>query len=345
MGRVRVAVARVRGHEVFGRLTGALERLRSVAEVEEVYVGRPRDQGELARLLGGYDAVIVEPGLPVLGAEFFEEAGGVRLVFVAGRGADSVDWRSAARRGVVVARVPGHCEAEAVAEFSVALLLAALRRVKEASSFAESGAWASGGYSAALSLRARRSLRSMAVGVVGLGWIGSRVASILRGLGVEEVLAYDPHVPEGAFRLAGARRCGLRELLERSDAVMIHAELNEETYHMIGDRELEAMKDGAVIVNTARGAIVDTEALLRHLDSGKVAAAALDVAEGEPIGPPHPLLGRPNVIVTPHVAYLTEEAVECMDASAVEAVKCFASGECEVVERLDKRRPWWLGLA
>ncbi len=318
---MRIAVLRSRRLELFGTQTDALQRLRGLGEVEEVYVdGQPRG-------LAGFDVAIVEPVGYRLTREFFEHSPGLRMVYVHGRGYDCVDVGAARERGVLVGRVPGWCEAESVAEFSVVLLGLLARRILRGYDFVRRGLWSREGYASIPSFLAK-DIRDMTVGIVGFGWIGSRVARILRGgFGVERILVYDPYVPPEAIRDEGFLPVArLEDLLREADAIMIHAELTEETYHLIGERELALAKDGVVIVNTARGAIVDTQALLKALESGKVSAAALDVVEGEPIGGDHPLLSHPNVIVTPHIAYATRRALECMDYSVVEAVRAFAEG-------------------
>ncbi|MEZ0394242.1 MAG: NAD(P)-dependent oxidoreductase [Desulfurococcaceae archaeon] len=335
---IRVAVARVEGQELFGVHTNAIDELRKFADVHVMKLERPHDEEHVARALRGFDAVIAEPILPRFGRRFFELNGDVRLIYLNGRGYDNVDVEAAEKRGVIVARAPCHCEAEAVAVHSVALLLLLARKVLAASSFARSGRWAREGFYSLGELLSR-DLRRMTIGIIGFGCIGSRTAEILsRGFGIRRLLVYDPYVPRGAVEDRGFTYVeDLNVLLAESDAILVHAELNCTTYHMLDGRAFERMKDGAILVNTARGAIVDTRALVKYLASGKVGAAALDVVEGEPIGPDHPLLSLDNVVVTPHVAFATREAVECMDREAVRAVECFATGNCEVEERVRPR--------
>ena len=337
MNHIKIAVIRIRGHELFGKYTDAINRLRELGEVSEIRFNEIPNQYFLARSLRGYGIVITEPMAPIFGEEFFELNNDVKMIYVSGRGYDNINVSSANKAGVLVARVPGFCEAEAVAEYTVALLLMTLRKIRLASKYVESGDWFRRGY-LVKEFMSRR-LSDLVVGVIGFGWIGSRVAEILsRGFGVKRILVYDPYIPELLVRDRGFIYVrDLRELLSEADAILIHADLNQETYHMISRKEFELMKNNVVIVNTARGAIIDTEALVEFLRNGKVAGAGLDVVENEPIDKNHPLLQFDNVVVTPHVAFDTIDAIECIDNAVVEGVKSFLLGQ-EVVETVAPER-------
>ncbi|MCS7099664.1 MAG: NAD(P)-binding domain-containing protein, partial [Sulfolobales archaeon] len=237
-------------------------------------------------------------------------------------GYDNIDTEAAYRYGVTVSRVPGWREREAVAEHTVALMLSALRYVARSAQAVREGKWGD---------RARflgRELSSLTVGVVGLGNIGSRVAEILsKGFG-SKIAVYDPFIPRERIEGLGyAYASSLEELVKVSDVVTLHAPLTSDNYHMVDRKVLAAAKDGVVIVNTARGELIDTEALIEYIELGKVRAVALDVVEGEPIGADHPLLKYGNVIVTPHIAAYTEEGVRGMDEAVVEAILNFIEGK------------------
>jgi len=330
---MRVAVVRYPKLELFGILTDALDKLKQLAEVEVIYGSD--DEEELAAQLQGFQIAITEPMMPKFGKAFFEKNRDVKLIFVHGRGYDNVDVKAAYQRGAVVARIPGWCENEAVAEHALSLIMEGAKKLWMAREWVSSGRWEEVGESGAYFLSP--SLREMTVGIIGFGYIGNRLAKILKNAFGSRILVYDPHVPSGKIAEEGYEPFeNLHEMLKLCDVVSIHAELNEETYRMIGKREIDAMKRGVIIVNTARGAIVDTEALINGIKEGKVAFAGLDVVEGEPIGGDHPLLSFPNVLITPHVAYSTNEAVKCMDYSTVEAVKSFIEGR-EVWETVSPR--------
>jgi len=165
------------------------------------------------------------------------------------------------------------------------------------------------------------------VGLIGLGNIGSRVAEIYsRGFNAR-VLAYDPYVKPEVAAKHGAQLVDLDTLLRESDIISVHAPLTPETHHLLNEEAFAKMKDGVVIVNTARGEIVDTAALIKALESGKVAGAGLDVVEGEPIGADHPLLRFDNVVVTPHIGANTAEGLRGMDESNVDAILKVIRGE------------------
>lgn len=317
MVRPKVAIVNSKS---FGRYTDAVRRLEEVAEVDRIEVPKDVSGSELASKLSGYHFVVASV-TPRYGREFFEGNDSVVMIVRHGIGVDNVDLDAAREHGVMVARVPGWKERDTVAEHTIALMLAALRRVVQASNAVREGRWADRGRYVG------RELRGLVVGVIGFGNIGSRVAEILsKGFGCR-VLVYDPYVPREKVEEVGAQHTELDELLSESDVITLHAVLTPETFHMLGEREFAKMKKGVVVVNTARGELIDTEALLRALEDGTVAAAALDVVEGEPIGPDHPLLRHENVVVTPHIAAYTYEALRRMDEAVVEAIVSYLRGE------------------
>ncbi|MGB9725057.1 MAG: NAD(P)-dependent oxidoreductase [Fervidicoccaceae archaeon] len=321
---MKVAIVRYPKLELFGLFTDVLEKLKKIAEVEELYGSK--DEKELATQLKGFDVAITEPMMPRFGKEFFEHNNDIRLVFVHGRGYDNIDVDAAYKKGVIVARVPGWCENEAVAEHALALILEGAKKLWKARTWVSNGEWEKVGESGGYFLSP--SIREMAICVIGFGYIGSRLARILKNGFGAEILVYDPYVPSGKIKEEGYTPFeDLHEMLEKCDAISINAELTNETFHMISEKEFELMKDGVIIVNTARGAILDTDALIGALKNGKIAFAGLDVVEGEPISSSHPLLNYENVLITPHVAYATNEAIKCMDYSTLEAVESLMKGK------------------
>jgi len=317
MARPRIAVVNSKS---FGVYTDAIERLSSVGEVVRVEVPKDIGSAELAARLKGFHFVVASV-TPRYSREFFEYNNSVVMIVRHGIGYDNVDVAAAEEFGVVVSRVPGWREREAVAEHTVALALSALRHVVRSYIYVKAGRWGE---------RAKfigRELPNLTVGVVGFGNIGSRVAEIFRkGFGAR-VVVYDPYVPPERVRELGCEPVGrLEELLTQADVVTLHAVLTPETYRMLGRREFELMKEGVIIVNTARGELIDEEALVEYLQKGRIGAVALDVVEGEPIGSDHPLLKFENVIVTPHIAAYTYEALRGMDEAVVEAILNYLGG-------------------
>jgi len=313
---VRVAVVNSKS---FGRYTDAIERLKKIGEVGIIEVPKDIDGSELGRRLEGYHFVIASV-TPRYDRKFFENNSTVVMIVRHGIGVDNIDLKAAEEHGVFVARVPGWREREAVAEHTISLMLAALRHVVQASNAVREGRWGE---------RAKfvgRELKSLTVGVVGFGNIGSRVAEILaKGFG-SKVLVYDPYVPQEKIREAGCIPVDLDTLLRESDVITLHTPLTSETYHMLNRDAFEKMKQGVIIVNTARGELIDTEALIEYIDRGKIGAVAMDVVEGEPIGAEHPLNKYPNVIITPHIAAYTFETLKGMDDAVVEAIENYLRG-------------------
>ena len=299
----------------------AVALLREAAEVriDERETAIPR--GDLLKLVAGADAV-----LTLLGDRVDEElldAAGPRLRCVANVavGYDNVDVEAAAKRGVVVTNTPGVLD-DATADLTMALILAATRRIVEGDRLVRSGRdWNWG-----MHFMLGTSLQGRTLGIVGLGSIGKWVAQRARAFGME--IAYHQRNPAPAEVEAalGARRLPLDRLLAEADVVSLHCPLTPETHHLIGAAELEAMKPSAVLVNAARGPIVDEAALATALAEGKIAAAGLDVYEHEPKVEPR-LLELDNVVLTPHLGSATVETRTAMAELAARNAISVLSGQ------------------
>ena len=211
-------------------------------------------------------------------------------------GYDNIDVQVASRRGILVTNTPGILT-KTTADFAFALLLAAARRVVEADRYTRQGRWKTWGPQVLLG----QDVHEATLGVVGLGGVGLEVAKRGRGFGMRVLYCDKTRRPKEERRY-GLAYAELDQLLAESDFISLHAPLTPETHHLVGERELALMKATAVLVNTARGAIVDQRALWRFLKDGRIAAAAIDVSEQEPIAPDDPLLGLDNIIITPHIA-------------------------------------------
>ena len=264
-----------------------------------------RAPADMIALLDGVAAAIVSTD--PFDADVIDGAGSLRVIARIGVGTDSIDVGAATRRGVAVCTTPG-ANASSTADHAIALMLAALRRITEYDSGIRAARWARTGEATAWELN------RATVGLVGLGAIGRLVRRRLSGFRTH-VLACDP----AAGAEPGTELVGLDELLRRSDVVSLHLPLTSETRHLIDRRRLELMRRGAVLVNTARGALVDEDALADALEAGRLRAAALDVFEREPPAGTR-LLALPNVVLTPHVAGVSERSVEEMTRRATEAV-------------------------
>ncbi|MFB6309965.1 MAG: NAD(P)-dependent oxidoreductase [Salinirussus sp.] len=221
----------------------------------------------------------------------------LRLIGKFGTGVDSIDLEAAADLGIPVTHTPG-LNAKAVAEYTVMLALAASRHLLQNVRLLERGGWRDESASTG-------QVTDRTVGIVGFGRIGQRVAGLLSGFNVD-VLASDPYVFEEDTDITGAELTDLDDLLSRSDVVTINAELTPETRGLIGADELALLSPDAYLVNTARGPIVDEDALVAALERGDLAGAALDVFETEPLPADSRLHGLDNVVATPHVAAMTK---------------------------------------
>lgn len=282
----------------------AVALLREAGEVriDEREEAIPR--ADLLGLVAGTDAVLTLLHDRV-DEELLEAAGPqLRCVANVAVGYDNVDVAAAERRGVVVTNTPGVLD-DATADLTMALILAATRRVAEGDRLVRSGQpWSWGmGFMLGSSLQGKR------LGIVGLGGIGTRVAERARAFGME--IAYHSRHPSPAEAALGAERLSLPDLLAGSDVVSLHCPLTPETHHLVGAEELAAMRPGAVLVNAARGPIVDEAALASALAEGRIAAAGLDVFEREPEVEPG-LLQLDNVVLTPHLGSATVETRTAM---------------------------------
>ena len=259
------------------------------------------DASDIAATLDGVDVLVVHKA-PVSEA-VVEAADSLSVVAAARGGTENVDVAACRERGVTVLHAPGR-NRHAVADYAVAMLLARLREIP-----AHHGALSDGEWNQVFDPdRLPPDVRTTEIGVVGFGNIGRGVARRLAGFDAT-VLAYDPYVDDDAVREAGAEPVSLAALLDRADAVTLHVRLSEETEGLLGAAEFERMKPSAFLVNTARGGLVDETALVEALRDGQVAGAALDVFREEPLPVDHPLLDCSGVVLSPHVAGSTRDAV------------------------------------
>jgi glyoxylate reductase len=309
-GRQRVVIAR--------RLPAAgLELLQQDFEVVEGDLEVDRE--EFLRRVAGAAAIVADPAVPV-DAELLDAAGpSLRIVANFAVGYDNVDVEACRARGVVVTNTPDVLT-DATAELAVALMLAAARRLGEGERLVRAGRWA--GWDPGVMLG--RELSGSTVGIVGLGRIGTRVAELLRGFDPGLLYAAPRRRPDVEERL-GIEHVALEDLVARSDFVTLHAPLTPATRHLVDAGLLSRFKPGSILVNTARGALVDERALAAALRSGPLAAAGLDVYEREP-AVEQELLALENVVLEPHIGSATARTRDAMAHLVAENVKAVLAG-------------------
>lgn len=274
-----------------------LELLRSECEVREVHFGIASD-AEMVQALRDADAVITRS--LIVTPALLEQAPKLKIIAKHGAGVDTIDVAAATRLGIAVTNC-GDANALGVAEHAVVLMLATLRRLPEIHGIVKAG----GGF-AERERMVFGDLWEATVGVIGFGNIGRHTASMCR-LGFQSrILAYDPVVSRAEIAAEGAEKVDeLDALLARADIVTLHLPLIPQTHHLIGRDQFAAMKPGAIIVNTSRGAVIDEAALVDALISRRIAGAGIDVFETEPPSPDNLLFKAPNVVLSPHIAGAT----------------------------------------
>jgi D-3-phosphoglycerate dehydrogenase len=292
---------------------------------------RPLDEGKMTEIVAreAPDAVICGPE-PIT-ANVLEASKTLHTVMMHGVGVDHIDLATATRLGIFVANAPG-ANTAAVADLTIAAMLALLRHICQANQRTKAGGW---------ERHLGHELGEMTVGVIGTGRIGAQVIRRLGGFG-SPILAYDVIQDSQLVKAYRITYVSLEELLEESDIVTLHTPLIEETRKLIGRRELQRMKKSACLINTARGGLVDEDALYEHLKANQTAAAALDVFSAEPPRG-NPLLDLENVLATPHVASYTAEATERLDRMCAETIVNIFSGKPSPnilnPEAVKRRRP------
>jgi D-3-phosphoglycerate dehydrogenase/(S)-sulfolactate dehydrogenase len=289
----------------------AVRILKDAGLEVDVKVGLPA--AELEAIIGGYDALAVRSATKV-GAKLLERAAKLRVVGRAGVGVDNVDLDAATRRGVVVMNTPGGSSVT-VAELALAMILSLYRHVPGATASVKAGKWEKKRFQG-------REIAGKTLGVVGIGNIGSVLVE--RALAMKmRVVAYDPFItPEAAAKM-GAELVELDRLWREADVVSLHVPLSEQTRHLVGAATLARMKKGAILVNCARGGIVDERAVAESLAAGHLGGVALDVWEKEPPPPDHPLFALDQVVCTPHIGASTEEAQSAVAIAIAEQLVAY----------------------
>ncbi|MCD6291518.1 MAG: D-glycerate dehydrogenase [Anaerolineae bacterium] len=253
--------------------------------------------------------------------ELMDTAGALKVISNYAVGYDNIDVKAATERGIPVGNTPGVLT-DTTADFAFALLMAVARRVVEGSDYVRAGKWKTWGPRLLLG----QDVHGATLGIVGFGRIGQAMARRAKGFNMK-VLYYDIHRREDLEQSMGVQYTDMDTLLRESDFVTIHTNLNESTYHLIDQEALAKMKPTAILINTARGPIVDTEALAEALEQGKIRAAGLDVTDPEPINRDNPLLKLPNCVITPHIASASVATRGLMARMAAENLLAGLRGE------------------
>jgi phosphoglycerate dehydrogenase-like enzyme len=272
------------------------------------------DPDELIAALAEAEIVVAMRERTALPAAILDRLPGLKLLITTGMANVAIDVAAAKRNGIIVCGTGMH--GPATAELSWALILALLRKIPTEDAGMRAGGWQAtiGG-----------DLEGATLGLLGLGRLGKRMVPVARAFGMD-VIAWSENLDPDEARQAGAEPVEKAALFERADIVSVHYKLSERSRGLVGAAELGAMKPSAYLVNTSRGPIVDTEALVAALEAGTIAGAGLDVYDTEPLPADHPLRSAPRTVLTPHLGYVTEDTYEVFFDDAVEDVLAYLDG-------------------
>lgn len=296
-----------------------LERLKQIGDVEFFHFPKDITGIELADKLKDFNYIIASV-TPFFKRDFFEHHPECKIISRHGIGYNNVDIQAATDNQTYVSIVEGIVEQDAVAENAIALLMNITRRQTPAIQSIKQNEW----HTRAEYLGYQ--VRNKVVGIIGYGNIGSRVGSILKGGFDCNVLAYDPNITEDQLRKLGVTPVTFDRLIEESDIISLNAYLSKDNYHIISKDVISRMKKNVIIVNTARGELVDNDAILEALESNHLFGYGADVVENEPIDARHPLLTHENVVITPHISAYTYECLRGMGDKCVNDVERVAKG-------------------
>lgn len=289
----------------------AREKLKSACEVEIWDFETPPPYETIREKMADKDGLLCLL-TDKIDARLMDAAPNLKVISQCAVGFDNIDVAAATERNIVVGNTPGVLT-DATADFAFALLMSAARRVVESMDYVRTGKWETWGLTTLLG----QDIFGATLGIIGMGRIGQAVVKRASGFNMR-VLYYDQQRMPKVEQSLGVEFCSLDELLAESDFVSLHVNLTAETRNLLSEREFELMKPTATLINTARGPIVDPEALYEALKTGQIAYAALDVTDPEPLPVDHKLLTLPNLIVAPHIASATVTSRTKMAMMAVE---------------------------
>jgi phosphoglycerate dehydrogenase-like enzyme len=296
-------------HQAYEQTAG-MKRLRARADVR-IFSAPFGDPASLR----GFDALVANRERTRFTRALLDQLPDLRILAQTGNHAYHIDLAAAKERGIVVAKAAGGYSSGA-AELAIGLALALMRHIPAADAAVKSGAWPT---------PLGRELNGKTMGIVGLGHVGRHVAKLASAFGMR-VLSWSRRPDDGSARAAGAEACDLDDLLRRSDIVSIHATLAPDTRGLLDERRLGLMKATAILINTARGPIVDEAALLAALANRRIAGAGLDVFDSEPLPPGHPLTTMPNVVLTPHLGWPTDKKYEDFSEAVADVLLAYLDG-------------------
>ena len=300
----------------FGKIGDSARRILEDAGIQIHNISVGFDQEKFERIIPEYDALII-------GAHDFSEADmercpNLKIICKHGVGLDNIHLQKAKELGIAVCNAPG-TNAGAVADLTLGLMLSVCRKIGHSGALVRQGVWKS---------HIGRDVCNKTLGLLGFGAIAKNVARRAKGFDMQ-VLAYDPYVKELPGEFEGyVKLCDFQEVISGCDILSVHMPLTPETKYIVSYDAIAQMKDGAYIINTARGGIVEEKALYDALVAGKLSGAAMDVVESEPMTADHPLLSLDNVVVTPHVGMYSEEAINAVSViCAQNVVACLEGGQ------------------
>lgn len=294
--------------EIIGQAGGTLRYVKAANQEQRIHMAQEAD-------------VLVIGQVPIT-RDFLAALPRLKGVVRTGIGVDTVDLEAASDLGVVIANVPDFCRDE-VAEHALGLIFAVARKIGFADRLVRRGGWYQG---VSASLLPMRQLKGQTLGLIGLGRIGQTVAHKAQGLGLK-VIGFDPQVEAAVAKSAGIRWLALDDVLRQADIISLHVPATTGTQHLINKRTLGLMKPGAILINTARGSVVDESALAAALAAGHLAGAGLDVLDTEPPPVPHPLFQFENIVFTCHYASCSVEAYARMRQEMSEQAVQILRGE------------------
>lgn len=292
-----------------------LPQLKSIADYT-LYTDRPQNDAEKISRLADADILLNSRGSLAFPRHVLQQLPRLKMIAVCGIGFDSIHLPTATEQGIIVANVPGRT-ARVVAEHALGLMLAVSRRMAWMTAELRAGRWRG---DLGISLAGKQ------LGVIGTGNIGSEMIRLSSALGMS-VKAWSLHpCPRKASQL-GFQYVPLNELLQTSDVVSLHTRLSDQTRHLINTQSLTVMKPTAILINTSRGAVVDSKALVTALNSGRLFGAGLDVFDTEPLPADHALLSCQQVVLTPHSADTTQEGIDQLTTGCIENIQAFLNGQ------------------
>ena len=295
--------------------SAAEARLREIGDVE-IHTSNPQTPEELLNRVSGVDGIINIRAFCKFDADFFSNCSALKILSIWGTGTDHVDLSAAKNANVIVSNTPG-VAAVSVAEHTLALMMAAARQIPGNDSSMRAGEWPRGEMT---------QLNGKTLGLIGLGAIGQQTARIAAGIGMK-LIAWTFHPDDDFAAKVGLEFVDLNTLYERADVVSVHVRQSADTIGMLDAEAFSRMGPNTILVNTARGPIVDEEALISALENGTLAAAGLDVFDKEPLPPNHPLGKLKNVVLSPHNAGITPEVTEAGLLMSVENIAAALSGK------------------